>query len=335
MGRKLNITVEDIKIKCKENGIIFKELNGEYINEKENNILCECKLCRKEYWSSFLRIKKGTNVCKDCINQNLRNKFSFKYEDVKKYIEKHGFTLIDHDYKNAHNKMNIMCNTCGENFKISFNNFKKEKYKCPKCSYINRGNNRRFNIDFVKSFIEENNYEMIGDYINCDSKFEIKCDKGHIFKMNFYDFKNRKRRCPICYNLKDKSGKNSPSWKGGLTPLENHLRKAIYDWKKDSFKKYNYECCITHSKNNLIIHHIYSFNTIVKECLSILNLNIKTLGEYSQEELKNIEDLCIKLHYEYGLGVCVCKDVHDKFHSIYGKGNNTKEQWEDFIKEYC
>ena len=328
------LTIEQIKNKCKENGIIFKKIDGEYKNQNEENIICECIICKKEYNSSLLRIKKGTPVCKDCVKQYLRNKFSFKYEDVKKYIEEYGFTLIDENYENAHKKMNIICNVCGENFKISFNNFQKEKHKCPKCSYKARAEERKFDKGFVEFFINNAGYELIGDYINCDTKMDIKCDNGHIFKMNFYDFKNRNRRCPECYKQKDKSGKNSPSWKGGITPLSNHLRGIIDDWKRDSFKKYNYECCITHTKEDLIIHHIYSFNTIIEECLSYLNLNIKPISEYSQDELKKIEDLCVELHYKYGLGVCICKEVHNKFHSIYGKGNNTSEQWDEFIKKY-
>ena len=46
--------------------------------------------------------------------------------------------------------------------------------------------------------------------------------------------------------------------------------------------------------------------------------------------MKLIEEKCLELHYKYGLGVCVTSEVHDLFHDIFGKGNNTYEQWSNF-----
>lgn len=62
-------------------------------------------------------------------------------------------------------------------------------------------------------------------------------------------------------------------------------------------------CEVTGEKtNDLVIHHLYSFNT----------------------------------HPELGADpnnmVRVCNDIHKKFHSIYGKGNNTPDQWFEFVE---
>ncbi len=38
---------------------------------------------------------------------------------------------------------------------------------------------------------------MSEEYINGSEKIEIKCPKGHIFKMMFYNFKQG-QRCPLC-----------------------------------------------------------------------------------------------------------------------------------------
>jgi len=34
--------------------------------------------------------------------------------------------------------------------------------------------------------------------------------------------------------------------------------------------------------------------------------------------------------YNLGNGITLCKHCHKKFHSIYGYGGNTEEQWKEF-----
>jgi CobQ-like glutamine amidotransferase family enzyme len=41
-----------------------------------------------------------------------------------------------------------------------------------------------------------------------------------------------------------------------------------------------------------------------------------------------------ELRFEVDNGITISKDIHKLFHSIYGYGNNTKEQWEEFVKNF-
>lgn len=122
--------------------------------------------------------------------------------------------------------------------------------------------------------------------------------------------------------------------KGEFTNISEFLRKKIYRWKQESLKNCNYKCVITGEKIK-VIHHLYGFIFIVKETFEQLNIHIKEdVCDYTEEELQKIEKKCLELHYKYGLGVCLCKDVHDLFHKEYGYGYNTPEQFQEFTQRW-
>ena len=55
------------------------------------------------------------------------------------------------------------------------------------------------------------------------------------------------------------------------------------------------------------------FSKIIYNCISILIHNI---------------------HKKYPLGECIRTDLHSLFHELYGVGNNTPQQWEEFKNKY-
>lgn len=63
-------------------------------------------------------------------------------------------------------------------------------------------------------------------------------------------------------------------------------------------------CEVTGTTNNLVIHHLYSFNT--------------------HPELGSDPNNMVRINI----------DVHKDFHDKFGYGNNTPDQWEKFIKGY-
>lgn len=130
-----------------------------------------------------------------------------------------------------------------------------------------------------------------------------------------------------CYFLESRSGGNSHLWNGGTSELYLYLRKCIKKWKLDSLNSSNYKCMITGSSKDLIVHHIHPFINIIRETLNELGLDIKKeVREYSDEELKDIEDLVLKKHYEYGLGAVLTSELHMEFHNLYGRGNYGSKQ---------
>ena len=173
-------------------------------------------------------------------------------------------------------------------------------------------------------------------------KVWIKCKRGIHEDFQRYPHKitdNNWSYCPECWKEFDKkeSMKNSKCYKGGITPLYEHLRSCIRPWIIDSFDYYNRTCVLTDCKNNsnLVIHHIYQFSYIVEESLQELNLEVKPqINLDSEEELKSIEELVLQKHYKHGFGICISKEVHKLFHHIYGYTNTIPKDWEDFERDF-
>jgi len=143
--------------------------------------------------------------------------------------------------------------------------------------------------------------------------------------------------CQKCYNktyLTVGVGDNHPRWAGGISTISDFLRGVISEWKFDSLKDNNFRCIISDNNKKLIVHHYYkNFSEIIQEIFKTNNIPIhQTISNYTNEELKFLSKECLRLHYKHGLGMVIEESLHIEFHSKYGYGNNTKEQFDEFRK---
>ena len=116
--------------------------------------------------------------------------------------------------------------------------------------------------------------------------------------------------------------------------LSKYIRGHIQQWKNDSMKQCNYRCIFTGSKN-FQIHHLYGVSNIVNDVMVKNNFPIyDNFSEYSVDELNIILNAFIVEQNQYPLGVCIEKDIHVLFHSLYGQYYNTPEQWYQFEKDF-
>lgn len=126
-------------------------------------------------------------------------------------------------------------------------------------------------------------------------------------------------------------GKNNGRWKGGVTEVYKALRNELGQWQKDSMSKCDYKCIITQNEFD-DIHHLYPFKNIIDETLNNLNMQIKSnVNEYTECEWSSICDELLRLHYLYGTGICLNKDIHKLFHNQYSYYNFSVETFLDFI----
>ena len=117
--------------------------------------------------------------------------------------------------------------------------------------------------------------------------------------------------------------------------LTHFVRERLTMWKNDVRKYYNYTCQVTGVKTNLIIHHIRGFNLLFEETVDVLDFPIyDSFDQYSDDQLNIFIDKFFEIQESYNQYTCITESIHKLFHSLYGYGNNTKEQWDDFLIKY-
>jgi vacuolar-type H+-ATPase subunit D/Vma8 len=344
MRDKQSLSLEEVKkyIEVDSNsGCVL--LSKEYINNQEN-LDVRCK-CGNAFKVSFANFKNGSRkrYCNDCGNLNKSLKRKKGIEKFKKEV----YDLVGREYEvlgeyiDALTKIKIRHNSerCNNNeYEVIPADFL-HGTRCPICSFINMGlNKRKTHEEFCNEV-----YNLVGDEYTVVGKYQLSNKKVLIRHnceaCNNYEYKVIPSsflsgvRCPICAYLNN-SGENNWAWKGGITPLHNHLRSFIEQWKRDSLKYYKYKCAITNINGKLIVHHTYSFSKILDETLLKTGLDLRLqISDYSSEELKLLEDTCLQLHYKYGLGVPLLPIIHDLFHQQYGQDGNTDEDDFEEFKE--
>jgi hypothetical protein len=77
------------------------------------------------------------------------------------------------------------------------------------------------------------------------------------------------------------------------------------------------------------------YKTFIKECFARDNFTCRITGKKSTGDINvhhiNGYNWDIKNRCNTDNGITLCVEIHKEFHKIYGKGNNTKEQFISFI----
>jgi len=326
-------TFYKIRDELESKGFKFITTEDEYI-DKNTKILYLCNKGHKE--DTLIEYISRRKRCASCSISGVSEKLITPIENVLAYFIENNYEVIDgkSNYCGVRSVFTLRC-PHGHLYETTYNSFKYGS-RCGACHKIN--DNRRLSSKEVLKMFHGNGYLILDEefkYENSKTRVDVKCPNGHEYSTTISNFRVG-YRCKICA-FKNFSGKYHPNWKGGITPLHNKLRTYIAPWKWDSFNYGDNKCYITgHSnKKKLVVHHVKNFSDILLETLYDLDYDIKeVVNEYSEEEIRNIEELCLKKHYEYGLGIVMLDDIHKLFHSIYGKCDNNIEQVLEFKKDY-
>ena len=152
----------------------------------------------------------------------------------------------------------------------------------------------------VKDLLPTSNANV---HIECDY-----CKKELIRPYKKYTRFSRdgKYYCKKCANLVYNSGENSSNWNPNKTDKEREICRHYTEYTifvKRVFSRDNYtcQCCGKVPKRGLVAHHLDGY------------------------------DWCKEKRTDETNGITLCKECHSNFHSIYGYGNNTKEQFDEWL----
>lgn len=285
--------------------------------------------CGEVFMVPYKHFQKGKRICNPCaVSRRIQEHSSYTHEFVEQELEKLNFKLLS-KYRNCKSSISISCAN-GHVFKRSFDEIKRRPI-CSTCFRQDEFEKRKLKLISKIQSKGLNFISWIGNYDKTtELEFIVECSSGHLFKTNYNNINAPSQTyCRECG--KDIIIKKNTK---GLSPLYDYLRRTINVWKRDSMIACDYKCDISNGEFDAV-HHLYGFNLILKETVEQLNLPLrKIIGEYSEEELKLVTDKCFELHEKYGLGVCLRADIHTLFHRIYGKANNTPEQYYEFKIRY-
>lgn len=130
-------------------------------------------------------------------------------------------------------------------------------------------------------------------------------------------------------------GLRRPKSISSYSDLSQYIRCRLSPWKDSIRISNNYTCALTGVRTNIIVHHIRGFNLLLNETIDTLDFPIYAhMSEYNQQQLDELLDMFLQIQDIYQAYICINEDIHKQFHHLYGYGNNTQEQWDDFVNKY-
>lgn len=327
------LTLEEVK------GIVKELSNGkcEVVSSEYKNISTPIKIkckCGNIVEKTIAKMRIGNCYCKECNKRSANQRYKLSDGNVKEEIEKYGCEWIGGKHINNHSKLIIKCK-CGNIFVKDFNHFRRGQHRCPQCGKeLSRQAKFKYDLDIAKKIFEKRGYKILDDeYVDSATPINVMCERGHKFAIKLSAFLNNRAGCKQCANENNR-GANHYNYKGGESEVLDYFRKNIKFWKVEVMKKYKNRCALTNSKDDCVIHHIKSFNTIIKESCEELNIPLeRKIKDYDSETFEKLKEKVFSKH-TVDNGILLQRKVHNKFHAIYGKGNNTKEQFQDFVDKH-
>lgn len=153
----------------------------------------------------------------------------------------------------------------------------------------------RYQLDYVRECFEEKDCVLLENaYVNCKTKMRYIAQCGHESTITFDALLNSKGAALRCRQCHKHTYHE--------VPLDRN-RTASKVWRKAVYQKDDYTCVACgHHGGDLNAHHLAAYDDNPDKRFSVDN------------------------------GVTLCPPCHIKFHSVYGFGGNTPEQFQEWLE---
>ena len=283
----------------------FRVKNIKTIDKELCKFMKVCKECNELKLSILFHkdkcMKDGRlNKCNKCKWRMVKN----KYTHICNYCGK--------EFTNGHKESKFCSRQCS-----SLYNKKQVEFTCEWCGKICSQAEHQYNRSKhhfcsreckgkwgSENLTGENSYGWQG------GKIKIKCDYcGVEFEKIPSLVKDNNfcsQKCCNKWRSENWVGENSPSWKPELTQDEREQnRHGHSQWRKQVLERDNYTCQLSGQVGGkLNAHHLNAYNS-------------------DKEHRTDVDN-----------GITITEELHKLFHKLYGVGNNTKEQFEEFKQRY-
>lgn len=288
--------IEEMRIKHPNIEVLDKYVDN------NTKIKVRCKVDGHEWYSTRRRLINQNHGCPKCYGNNKKSHEDFIKEFYEKNPNAENIEILS-EYKNNKTKIKCCCKVDGHIW-YAIGDSLLRGHGCPKCA----GNINKNHEQFVEEmkFINPN-IEILGEYINCKTKIKCRCRiDGEIWYPIPSDLLKGKG-CNKCA-IRNNTGENHYNWKSNLTEDERVLSRKNHEYNqfvKTVLEYFNYTCQLSGQYGGkLSVHHLNGYNWCIEGRMDINNV------------------------------IVITKEIHKEFHDIYGRGNNTKEQFEEFIQNY-
>lgn len=259
---------------------------------------CDCVFETKDKRQKF--------CSRSCSNKNRANsKIAVDCTNCDKVIERYPSQVsktpfcsreCNVEYMKREHSREINCSICGKAFRRKRSHF--ERSGRDYCSY--QCSNKGFSIYYSGN----NHPNFLNTHTNCSH-----CNK-EIYRKRAVLLSHKVFFCSVDCERKWKSkntrGENHPRYNPDMTEeerIKDRLIPEYYDWRLSVFERDNYTCqvCMDNRGGNLNAHHLNSYKWDVENRTNVNN------------------------------GITLCEKCHIEYHSIYGRGNNTKREFKLYI----